>query len=386
MRTILAATAIALIGALASPALAQERSPEAEAAFQRGVLAYDEQRYREAAFIWTPLAEAGDVDALQNLAQMHRLGLGVERSEAKGFALYRQAADKGAADAQVNVAFLMLTGKGTGKDPEGAARWFAKAADQGNAIAQFNLGLMHENGIGVERDLDYAIELYRQSAARGQQRAQIRLDAMEAEAAERPEPPATPRPRPDKAEIAQGVEAQGEALSPEDTPLEFEGGARAQAPARDAPARTALPAYKPAAAKAPEVPGTLLAKAEPSGAPETLTDETPGARAPAEGSSAERAKAAAALYASGAYEEAAALAAPLAADGMPAAQFLMGRMHNRGEGVPLDRVRAYALWLQAARAGSSRAATALANLSTRLTPDEIAAGREAAQREAAARQ
>jgi len=63
---------------------------------------------------------------------------------------------------------------------------------------------------------------------------------------------------------------------------------------------------------------------------------------------------------------------PLADAGMPAAQFWMGRLYNRGEGVVLNRAEAYSLWRSAATNGNTQAATALANLATRLSPEEIA--------------
>jgi len=63
---------------------------------------------------------------------------------------------------------------------------------------------------------------------------------------------------------------------------------------------------------------------------------------------------------------------PLADAGMPIAQFWMGRLYNRGEGVDLNRVEAYSLWRSAAASGSTSAATALANLASRLSPEEIA--------------
>jgi len=85
-----------------------------------------------------------------------------------------------------------------------------------------------------------------------------------------------------------------------------------------------------------------------------------------------RVKMAEKAYRNGDYAMAVDLLDPLSNAGMPVAQFWMGRLYNRGEGVSLDRAEAYSLWRSAAASGSNRAATALANLASRLSPEEIA--------------
>ena len=82
--------------------------------------------------------------------------------------------------------------------------------------------------------------------------------------------------------------------------------------------------------------------------------------------------AAEAAYARGDFRQTLDLLVPLARGGMPHAQFMLGRMFNRGEGVKLDRYEAYSLWRSAAASGSEQAATALANFSTRFAPSELA--------------
>ena len=189
------ATLIAGLSLASTPTFAQE-----DGAFEKGVAAFEIGKYQEAIALWEPAAEEGDVDALVNLAQLYRLGLGVNQDDTKAFELYEKAAQQGSDDAQVNVAFQLLMGKGIDQDREGAANWFAKAADQGNALAQYNLGLMYEKGIGVARDRDFAIELYQVAASKGQRRAQTRLDALE-EASEN--------------EVAEAAKAQADAAERE---------------------------------------------------------------------------------------------------------------------------------------------------------------------------
>jgi len=117
---------------------------------------------------------------------------------------------------------------------------------------------------------------------------------------------------------------------------------------------------------------TVVAYAPPPPAPveETLASKpTVSVRAPSD--PVARIKMAEAAYRNGSFDEASALLLPLSNAGMPIAQFWMGRLYNRGEGVDLNRSEAYSLWRSAAAGGSERAATALANLASRLSPEEI---------------
>jgi len=80
-----------------------------------------------------------------------------------------------------------------------------------------------------------------------------------------------------------------------------------------------------------------------------------------------------AAYGARDYVQARQIFATLAQRNVPLAQFWLGRMYNRGEGVQLDRFEAYSLWRVAAQNGSTRAATALVNLSSRISANELRA-------------
>lgn len=471
----LTATAALVVGLslTAAPSFAQQAGD-----FEKGVAAFEIGRYTDAIALWEPLAEQGNVDALRNLAQLHRLGLGVQQDDAKAFELYEDAAERGSDEAQVNVAFLLLTGKGVEQDREKAASWFAKASDQGNALAQYNLGLMYEKGIGVEQDEDFSLELYRVAAGQGQKRAIARLAALDgetvaddtqtAEAEDAAEQEAAAKAEADAAAEAETETAEVAANETDDKPLLSIEPVNLAAPqAGDdeeragAPISTGTPTYKPDAeengvlddrpvidvvrtpmrkpgekvADAPkgDEPTTIIigevteddskttdtaaadeasgdaptpayvmnvdlsaeanaaAKAEAEAAAaaaatpayvirETASTEAKDTKTAASISTAEmrapsdpvaRVRLAEKVYRGGDFAEAADLLEPLANAGMPIAQFWMGRMYNRGEGVDLNRAEAYSLWRSAAAGGSERAATALANLTSRLSPDEI---------------
>jgi len=421
------AALVAGLSFTAIPAFAQTSE-----GFEKGVAAYENGRYDDAIAVWEPLAEDGDVNSLNMLAQLYRLGLGVQQDDEAAFELYEQAANLGSDEAQVNVAFQLLTGKGVDQDREKAASWFAKAADRGNALAQYNLGLMYEKGIGVEQDREFATELYRISADQGQKRAIARLEALEASetaAAEvdKAEAEAEAKARREaaakmKAEDLAAAKAKKEAekakkrpalsitkVDPDSVePLEFEkldgedgempsyksaaendrpvidvvrtpmrkpGEKVAGAPKGNEPTpiyikRVDASSYEKDEAKAADEKSTSARDAKAAMSSKSDTDTASSStRAPSD--PAARIRAAERAYRSGNFAQAADMLAPLSNAGMPIAQFWMGRLYNRGEGVDLNRAEAYSLWRSAASGGSEQAATALANLASRLSPEEI---------------
>lgn len=395
--SLLSAVALAalLIGT-ATPSLAQNTNEK----FEEGVAAYEDGKFERAAEIWEPLAKEGDPEALRNLAQLYRLGLGVEKDDRRAYRLYREAAEKNSVEAQVNTAFLLLIGEGVKKSPEDAAIWFAKAADQGDAMAQFNLGLMYEKGVGVQPDAEIARELYQLAANQGQERALDRLDSLESELP--PDGGANARKEADerrdaeqrdeerqKAEVKRARERASEQRARErgedETKPEEKPDAKSTMPImsikRSTP-DTAGAADKDKGKDAAE-PGAKMAARVPTTKPErAAVEKKPVVRKPAQQKSAalnfsadspvSRIKLAENAYKKGDFSSALSIIKPLSDQGMPIAQFWMGRMLNRGEGVKLDRFEAYSLWRSAAASGSSRAATALANLSNRFTPEELA--------------
>ncbi len=393
----------------AAPLQAQESE-----VFEKGVAAYKDGDYETAADLWAPLAEEGSPEAQRNLAQLYRLGLGVARDNGRAYELYAAAAEQNVVEAQVNAAFLLLTGEGIKKDPKQAALWFAKAADQGDALAQFNLGLMYEKGVGVPQDRAIARELYQLAANQGQERALARLDAIEAslppdgdensrdeqrgrEIAEKAKKNAEERAARQQEADVKRVENRkaAEAAEKEKSKLE-----KAEAEAKTGPimmmekiepkeeakeARKTEPKAKtttkediakdvaamqgdapeaaPAARRKPNLAGSTTAKRQNTARTTATVPHSARVRLVRDAEAA---------YARGDFRTSVRLLIPLAQEGMPVAQFWLGRMFNRGEGVKLDRFEAYSLWRSAAASGSVRSATALANLSNRLPEQELA--------------
>jgi uncharacterized protein len=90
-------------------------------------VAFDRADLKSALRIWMAAAQAGDVEAQNNVGEIYERGLGTEPNY------------------------------------EAALIWYQKAADQGHAAALFNLGTLYEQGKGVAPDKLKALNLYRQA-------------------------------------------------------------------------------------------------------------------------------------------------------------------------------------------------------------------------------
>ncbi len=102
----------------------------ARADFADGLRAYDAGEYESALAEWTPLARAGDGDALLALAGLYRQGLGTAPDLARAARLYRRAAEQGAVIAQLNLGDLYARGQGVARDLVRAYMWLELAARQ----------------------------------------------------------------------------------------------------------------------------------------------------------------------------------------------------------------------------------------------------------------
>lgn len=177
-KVILALTIGISLNAMPLPGYAVDRSNQAS--FQQGVDLYDLGRYREAYDVWLKLArENNDPDAMRNIGQILRLGLGVDQQLDLAFLWYNRAAEAGLASAQVITAIMLLRGEGTTKDQAQAAEWFRKAAEQGDVTAQYNLALMYEHGLGIRQDVAIAQSWYEKAKDNGHAGAAKRLPVVQ---------------------------------------------------------------------------------------------------------------------------------------------------------------------------------------------------------------
>jgi len=95
-------------------------------------------------------ATAGDVDAAYELAELYRLGNGVEQSETYAVKWLRKAAEQDHSSAQCRLGFAYMDGKGVEKDYALAEKWFRKSAKNGNPVAEGFLETIFEKEGGLK--------------------------------------------------------------------------------------------------------------------------------------------------------------------------------------------------------------------------------------------
>jgi len=124
------------------------------------------------------LAEAGNMDAQNQLGLLYYDGRGVPQNFKQASVWFRKAAEQGHVGAQVNLGTLYFLGYGVSENNQGALFWFRKAAAQRDALAFAKLGRMYEQGREVPRDLVQAHMWYNLSAAYGEKRSLEIRDAL----------------------------------------------------------------------------------------------------------------------------------------------------------------------------------------------------------------
>ena len=95
----------------------------------------------------------------------------VSKPEEKFMKLQKEA-EAGNVDAQNNLGWIYSNGHGATKDYQEAAKWYRLAAAQGNASAQLALGRMYGSGQGVTQDPVRAQMWFSLAAAKGDSGAQ----------------------------------------------------------------------------------------------------------------------------------------------------------------------------------------------------------------------
>lgn len=154
---------------LASPAIAADPTVKA------GVEAWQRGEHAAAVAIWQPLAGKNDADALFNLGQAYRLGLGVSLDLPRAQELFERAARLGHLDAQTSLGLLLFQNG----NRIAAMRWLKSAAERGEPRALLIYGTALFNGDGVERDLVKAYAYVSRAAAQGLAPAKETLAQMD---------------------------------------------------------------------------------------------------------------------------------------------------------------------------------------------------------------
>ena len=91
-----------------------------------------------------------------------------------------RAADKGDPIATSKQAFLYYRGNGVAKDAGRAFELFRRSAISGDIRDQYSVGRLYERGVGVEASRELAIEWHKRAANKGHEKAKKRLEALSA--------------------------------------------------------------------------------------------------------------------------------------------------------------------------------------------------------------
>lgn len=142
----------------------------------------------EKAYYWLEkCAQAGNSQAMYNLALLTAQGIGTERDFVKAAEWMKKAADAGDEDAEERIEEFETNAINSEKAQAGDAQaqadfagelmslglfdesvvWAEKAVAQGNADGYWTLALAYHHGRSVDQDIDKAIELYKKGADGG---------------------------------------------------------------------------------------------------------------------------------------------------------------------------------------------------------------------------
>ena len=89
--------------------------------------AWDRANYETALRVWLPMAEEGDLEAMNYVGEIFERGLGTDPNFDIARLWYERAASAGHKPAQVNLAVLYDTGRGVERDPIAAINWYRRA-------------------------------------------------------------------------------------------------------------------------------------------------------------------------------------------------------------------------------------------------------------------
>lgn len=186
--------------------LPSEPLEDPEKLFRQAEALCQEEKYEEAAILYTKAAEEGHIGAQYCLGKCYLNGYGVVKTYTEALKWYHKAADRGSADACYALAGCYEGGKGVAMDFRNALEWYKKAmalghpkaeeaiklcktrqkmheeflqylaeANRGNAEAQNKLADCFRYGKGVFKSEGEAVKWYRKAAEQDYPEAQYNL-------------------------------------------------------------------------------------------------------------------------------------------------------------------------------------------------------------------
>lgn len=150
--------------------------------FEDGEEAFEKKDYSNAVKLYSKVCDNGDVRGCYGLAQMYRIGQGVEENNATALKLYTQACEGGFSAGCISVEDEYLakacangnaftcsqlgdryTYEGKDRNYSKAIKLYTKACDNGDASGCVGLAGIYKEGKGVKQDYAKAVELYTQA-------------------------------------------------------------------------------------------------------------------------------------------------------------------------------------------------------------------------------
>ncbi|WP_323783841.1 tetratricopeptide repeat protein [Thalassovita sp.] len=112
-------------------------------------------------------AARGQTDAQFYLAKLYLSGLGTPADPKQAFNWFLAAAEGGNVQAQYELSKAYSRGRGTKLNTEEAVRWLRSAAEEGHTEAQFFLSVALDTGNGMAQNKSAAVDWLRRSAENG---------------------------------------------------------------------------------------------------------------------------------------------------------------------------------------------------------------------------
>ena len=111
--------------------------------------------------------EAGDTEAMTTLAWLCWGNEGMEKDMEKSVALYEKAVEAGVTEAMRTLAWLYRGNQDVARDMEKTVALYEKAAEAGDAESMRTLGWLYRGNDGLEKDMDKAVAWYEKAAEAG---------------------------------------------------------------------------------------------------------------------------------------------------------------------------------------------------------------------------
>ncbi len=129
-----------------------------------GIAAFETKNFGLAMQILSPLADAGQAEAMYRVAIIHQNGLGRMQNKRLALRMMQGAAAQGHAFAMHGLGFMHYQGECVDQqDYVEAIRWFEKAAERGLPGAMMTLGMMAEAGQGMAPNPELAQQWYQKA-------------------------------------------------------------------------------------------------------------------------------------------------------------------------------------------------------------------------------